>query len=572
MAGLNVLAAIPGYGGFAARRQMMQDEDMQGLNSLLQAGQVASMAQQFGDRASLRDLAMQSGGDPGKLVQGLMQSGRINEAVQAAQAGETVRKIDQSRRAEQAITDYYRRPAASGSLSSLAQPGQFVGPMMQGEQPPAIPAQPVAQPASRKSALEQQIDQLNGIAEVLRTSGLVDQSLQFSAKAAELAKSLPKFTAQKLRNPDGSESLLAFSDAGEVRQTGMTGAADPTEAEKKLAALRRVYPGLTDQQLAPIAFGDRTPIQAGGSVVSLLQAMQEGAGGVPRGAAQSVPQGAPGIAPAPSVQAGMGMQPSGFPVVTPAEQLARDQRAGRLMVAEGGSASDLAQIDAALARPGLDGTQRAILRSERNRLAAGLGEQPQPAAQAAQPSPYAPAPRQPGTIVSSPSTKHIERLNDDVKEFQKSMRDTQIPTFEAQLQKVQSMIAKYKDDEDLPGYGVFVGSLPGALVSQEGKDLRQAVATLRNIELKQRSGAAVTDNELQRYLEELGTNRGMNASQLRKGIQGIRDRLDVLKAAEAAGTPEEVLAEYERRGGMRLRGGAGAGGGAATAGGFRVLR
>lgn len=77
---------------------------------------------------------------------------------------------------------------------------------------------------------------------------------------------------------------------------------------------------------------------------------------------------APGLAPvAPS---------AGFPKVSAADQMGRDAEAGRLRVAEAGGSDqarrDLAELDAALKNPRLDGTQRRILQTERNLLAAGL--------------------------------------------------------------------------------------------------------------------------------------------------------------------------------------------------------
>lgn len=65
-----------------------------------------------------------------------------------------------------------------------------------------------------------------------------------------------------------------------------------------------------------------------------------------------------------------------FPTVSKGEQSARDVEAGRILVAELGSVDqarrDLAEIDAQLKNPRLDGTQRGILQGYRNRLASGI--------------------------------------------------------------------------------------------------------------------------------------------------------------------------------------------------------
>jgi hypothetical protein len=65
-----------------------------------------------------------------------------------------------------------------------------------------------------------------------------------------------------------------------------------------------------------------------------------------------------------------------FPRVSVNDQAAKDTEAGKILVAEAGSIEqakkDLAELDAAIANPRLDGTQRGILQSHRNRLAAGI--------------------------------------------------------------------------------------------------------------------------------------------------------------------------------------------------------
>lgn len=85
--------------------------------------------------------------------------------------------------------------------------------------------------------------------------------------------------------------------------------------------------------------------------------------------AQIFRQGAkPGLNRAPT--------PTDFPRVTPGQQSARDVEAGKLLVSEAGGVdrarNDLAELDRALSSKRLDGTQRGILQSQRDRLAAGI--------------------------------------------------------------------------------------------------------------------------------------------------------------------------------------------------------
>jgi hypothetical protein len=68
--------------------------------------------------------------------------------------------------------------------------------------------------------------------------------------------------------------------------------------------------------------------------------------------------------------------PSDFPRVSQEQQSSRDSDAGRLMVSELGGINqaqkELSVIDAEIKNKRLDGTQRGILQSYRNRLAAGI--------------------------------------------------------------------------------------------------------------------------------------------------------------------------------------------------------
>lgn len=83
-----------------------------------------------------------------------------------------------------------------------------------------------------------------------------------------------------------------------------------------------------------------------------------------------------GIEPMPTHRVGPQSSADGFPSVSKGEQFARDIEAGKLLVAEAGGLEgarrDLAELDAALKNPKLDGTQRAILSGQRNRLVAGI--------------------------------------------------------------------------------------------------------------------------------------------------------------------------------------------------------
>lgn len=72
------------------------------------------------------------------------------------------------------------------------------------------------------------------------------------------------------------------------------------------------------------------------------------------------------------------------------------------------------------------------------------------------------------------------------------------------------------------------------------------MATLSNVILKSRSGAAVTDSELRRFLQEAGTNKGMPEQQLVKGLKLVRQWFDAQKRNVRGGYSPEVVDTYYR--------------------------
>ncbi|WP_344234517.1 hypothetical protein, partial [Cupriavidus gilardii] len=65
-------------------------------------------------------------------------------------------------------------------------------------------------------------------------------------------------------------------------------------------------------------------------------------------------------------------------------------------------------------------------------------------------------------------------------------------------------------------------------------------------------GAAVTNQELQRLLNELGTGVLSTDDQLRSGLANVRRNLDAVKRNVVAGVDEPTLREYQARGGLPL--------------------
>ena len=124
------------------------------------------------------------------------------------------------------------------------------------------------------------------------------------------------------------------------------------------------------------------------------------------------------------------------------------------------------------------------------------------------------------------------------------------------LAEVSQMLKNVNDilpqEGDIPGFGYGSGIQPDLLTSKEGVDMRQAVAGLRNSILKARSGGAVTPQEAERFLQELGEGTFKSDDQLRTGVKNVTQALQNRIANVAAGVPKESLDIYAERGGKIL--------------------
>jgi len=106
----------------------------------------------------------------------------------------------------------------------------------------------------------------------------------------------------------------------------------------------------------------------------------------------------------------------------------------------------------------------------------------------------------------------------------------------------------------VPGFGPLEKYVPNILAGDKGRTLRQAASQLFNVELKNRSGAAVTDPELNRLKIEFGQGNFATEESLRQGIQQYLERVKELARNVNAGFSPDILSEYQSRGGRDIEG------------------
>ena len=136
-------------------------------------------------------------------------------------------------------------------------------------------------------------------------------------------------------------------------------------------------------------------------------------------------------------------------------------------------------------------------------------------------------------------------VNESVRKISDAVSKTGITEVYKSLQNLDQTIPGGIDGkEDIPGVG-GLSNAPDFLLSSEGKKVRLYVAGVRNSILKARSGGAVTPEEADRLLEELGLGITKTDEQLRIGLRNVRDTLKSKIQNIENGATEEAVAIWK---------------------------
>jgi hypothetical protein len=131
-----------------------------------------------------------------------------------------------------------------------------------------------------------------------------------------------------------------------------------------------------------------------------------------------------------------------------------------------------------------------------------------------------------GRVVGQPQKTYDS--SEEAGKIRKAFDDKKISKTDSALRDLESYIQKLASEGkggDLPGVGFFGGRSP--ITSTEGRTLRAKLATFQNIVLKERSGAAVTENELLRIVNELaGGETTKNEKAFLIALHGARNALE----------------------------------------------
>lgn len=150
--------------------------------------------------------------------------------------------------------------------------------------------------------------------------------------------------------------------------------------------------------------------------------------------------------------------------------------------------------------------------------------------------------------------KLSKQNNDNARRLSAKLVDEGVTDLEASIEQADQVVSKYFDPntgerregvDDIPGYGGLDNARPTLLLSQEGKEMRTFLASVRNKILKARSGAAVTNPEMARLSEELGTALGGTEEQMIQAYVKLRKELGKVKSGIMAGYSPEVVDLYQ---------------------------
>ena len=133
-----------------------------------------------------------------------------------------------------------------------------------------------------------------------------------------------------------------------------------------------------------------------------------------------------------------------------------------------------------------------------------------------------------------------------LKDLSEQMTKYNIPTMEKNLIVMENLIKEFPDN--LPGINILEQYDP----TEPAKRVQSAYAKLRNIVLKERSGAAVTVPEFERLKEEIRGATFVTDKDIIRWVGTIRDAVEANKKGILAGYTQDVRDLYVKGGGVSI--------------------
>jgi hypothetical protein len=109
-------------------------------------------------------------------------------------------------------------------------------------------------------------------------------------------------------------------------------------------------------------------------------------------------------------------------------------------------------------------------------------------------------------------------------------------------------LQKFASEKSIPGVGLVAGSVPNALMGDDALRVRQAALGIITTLLREQSGLAVTENEVQRKLQELGMGPRATEKEFRNGVERLTRNVRAHLIGKESGFDDEIVETVRRRG------------------------
>lgn len=159
-------------------------------------------------------------------------------------------------------------------------------------------------------------------------------------------------------------------------------------------------------------------------------------------------------------------------------------------------------------------------------------------------------------VIADERNQAIQDRQDNamLERYSKKLTDSGMTQLGDTLDEIETLVSGLPKDkagkpQDIPGYGRAASLIPTFLTTGDARRLRSAVGKLQNVQLKQRSGAAVTVPEFARFMQEFGSGKLESEQALTTGISRLRRALEADRAELERGLTPEAKEEHVKRGG-----------------------
>lgn len=136
------------------------------------------------------------------------------------------------------------------------------------------------------------------------------------------------------------------------------------------------------------------------------------------------------------------------------------------------------------------------------------------------------------------------KLDKMIQRHTEGLEKGQIPQL---LNAYNELIPQFMSGKDVAGIGMADQMVPGAMLSQQGKANRMRLQQMANVFLKLRSGAAVTDPEYARFLNESYAGKIPTEAAARQWLKHMGSDMKLAMGLAESGLPPEALEEYKGR-------------------------